>query len=126
MSELKIACPSCGGHIEFPQSMISQVIPCPHCSLSVPLLLPGQSPAAPIRSATGKKLSGDHHILGFVIGFVGFALALSAFFACWTIIPGIGFLVWGQMLTSEHKCSECSKKVSRTAKSCAACKCTFE
>jgi hypothetical protein len=37
MNELKIACPSCGQHIEFPANGIGQTIPCPTCEK--PLLL---------------------------------------------------------------------------------------
>ena len=37
---IKIACPSCDGHIEFPSDMIGQVINCPHCSSSVALRIP--------------------------------------------------------------------------------------
>jgi len=38
---LKIACPTCTGHIEFPAEMRGQIINCPHCSLSMALVLPG-------------------------------------------------------------------------------------
>jgi hypothetical protein len=44
---LKIACPSCSGHIEFPQEMRGQIIACPHCTLSIVLELPETTPAAP-------------------------------------------------------------------------------
>lgn len=28
---LKISCPSCNGHVEFPASVIGQLVDCPHC-----------------------------------------------------------------------------------------------
>jgi hypothetical protein len=40
---LKIACPNCSGHVEFPAEMQGQIINCPHCSLSMPLELRGGS-----------------------------------------------------------------------------------
>jgi len=47
ISYLKIACPSCEGHVEFPAPMRGQVINCPHCTLSLVLDLPGSRPATP-------------------------------------------------------------------------------
>jgi len=44
---LKIACPSCQEHIEFPVEMRGHVINCPHCSLSMALELPGTQPETP-------------------------------------------------------------------------------
>jgi hypothetical protein len=45
---LKIACPSCEGHVEFPQQMRGQVVSCPHCSLGLHLELASTaSPALP-------------------------------------------------------------------------------
>ena len=46
---LKIACPSCGGHVEFSAELRGQTINCPHCDLSVLLELPGATakPVAP-------------------------------------------------------------------------------
>jgi len=41
---LKIACPSCTGHVEFPSEMRGQIINCPHCGLSMSLDLPGAPP----------------------------------------------------------------------------------
>lgn len=43
---VKIACPSCSEHVEFPLEMRGHIINCPHCSLSMVLELPGapQSP----------------------------------------------------------------------------------
>ena len=44
---LKIACPTCTGHIEFPAEMRGQIINCPHCSLSMALDLrsgPSETP----------------------------------------------------------------------------------
>lgn len=44
---LKIACPSCSEHVEFPSEMRGQVINCPHCTLSLVLELPGATPPGP-------------------------------------------------------------------------------
>jgi hypothetical protein len=44
---LKVACPSCSGHIEFPSLMRGQVINCPHCTLSMILELAGAAASAP-------------------------------------------------------------------------------
>jgi hypothetical protein len=44
---LKIACPSCTGHIEFPAQMRGMVINCPHCTLSMILEVAGAPPPAP-------------------------------------------------------------------------------
>jgi hypothetical protein len=41
IQSLKIACPSCAGHVEFPSEMRGQIINCPHCGLSMALDLPG-------------------------------------------------------------------------------------
>lgn len=41
---LKIACPSCREHVEFPAGMRGQIINCPHCGLSMVLELPGATP----------------------------------------------------------------------------------
>ena len=35
MSELKIACPKCGGHVEFPKEMAGQAANCPHCQEAI-------------------------------------------------------------------------------------------
>ena len=39
-SYVKIPCPECGGHIEFPASGLGQIILCPHCAVNVPLQKP--------------------------------------------------------------------------------------
>ena len=44
---LKIACPSCKDHIEFPLEMRGEIINCPHCSLSITLELPGAQSDSP-------------------------------------------------------------------------------
>jgi hypothetical protein len=44
---LRVACPSCTGHIEFPSQMRGHVINCPHCTLSMTLELAGAPPAVP-------------------------------------------------------------------------------
>jgi DNA-directed RNA polymerase subunit RPC12/RpoP len=58
---LKIACPSCAGHVEFPAEMRGQIIDCPHCGLSVLLELPGTTarPVAPPPPAA-PQLSAQH------------------------------------------------------------------
>ena len=45
---LKIGCPSCSEHIEFPAEMRGQITNCPHCSLSITLELPGEQTPAPV------------------------------------------------------------------------------
>src|SRR6266542_4438809 len=37
MTELKISCPKCGGHISFPPEIAGQEISCPHCQEAVML-----------------------------------------------------------------------------------------
>jgi hypothetical protein len=44
---IKIACPSCTDHVEFPVEMRGQIISCPHCSLSMALEVPGSQPEKP-------------------------------------------------------------------------------
>ena len=44
---IKIACPSCTDHIEFPMEMRGEIINCPHCSLSLKLELPGTQSESP-------------------------------------------------------------------------------
>jgi hypothetical protein len=44
---VKIACPSCSDHVEFPLEMRGQIISCPHCSLSMVLELPGVAQPPP-------------------------------------------------------------------------------
>jgi DNA-directed RNA polymerase subunit RPC12/RpoP len=44
---VKIACPSCSEHVEFPLEMRGHIINCPHCSLSMVLELPGGQPQTP-------------------------------------------------------------------------------
>jgi hypothetical protein len=41
---VKIACPSCSEHVEFPLEMRGQRVNCPHCTLSLVLDLPGEPP----------------------------------------------------------------------------------
>jgi hypothetical protein len=44
---VKIACPSCSEHVEFPMEMRGDVINCPHCTLSMVLELPGAPQTPP-------------------------------------------------------------------------------
>jgi DNA-directed RNA polymerase subunit RPC12/RpoP len=44
---VKIACPSCSEHVEFPLEMRGHIVNCPHCSLSLILELPGLQPQPP-------------------------------------------------------------------------------
>jgi len=44
---VKIACPSCSEHVEFPLEMRGQIINCPHCTLSLVLEVPGMPPQTP-------------------------------------------------------------------------------
>ena len=44
---VKIACPSCSEHVEFPLEMRGHIINCPHCSLSMVLELPGAPQTPP-------------------------------------------------------------------------------
>jgi hypothetical protein len=37
---VKMVCPSCGGHIEFPSHALGQKIGCPHCAKTITLLQP--------------------------------------------------------------------------------------
>ena len=120
MSELKIACPSCGGHIEFPIDRHGQVINCPHCTLSVPLKIPGT--ATPKQAVYGKQIKGDNRWLGVVLAIIGLLLIVS----CYGVIIGVPLLIWGCILGNSLKCSECGSKVSGSAKFCPACECNFE
>ena len=126
MDELKIACPSCQGHIAFPVNMHGQVIPCPHCSLSVPLVIPNyvRPPAVP-RVTKGRKISDGNNGLAVVLAVVGIILMFSAVLVCWTIIPAIILMVIGASISGGKKCSECGSKTSSSAKLCPGCKCQF-
>jgi len=44
---VKIGCPSCSEHVEFPLEMRGHIINCPHCSLSMVLELPGAPQTPP-------------------------------------------------------------------------------
>jgi hypothetical protein len=44
---VKIACPSCSEHVEFPLEMRGHIINCPHCTLSMVLELPGAPQTPP-------------------------------------------------------------------------------
>ena len=44
---VKIACPSCSEHVEFPLEMRGHIISCPHCTLSMVLELPGAAQSPP-------------------------------------------------------------------------------
>ena len=44
---VKIACPSCSEHVEFPLEMRGHIVNCPHCTLSLVLELPGAPQTAP-------------------------------------------------------------------------------
>ena len=44
---VKIACPSCSEHVEFPLVMRGHIIACPHCTLSLVLELPGLQAQSP-------------------------------------------------------------------------------
>jgi hypothetical protein len=59
---LKIACPSCAGHVEFPAEMRGQIINCPHCDLSVLLELPGSitRPTAPPPAPAAPQMRVEH------------------------------------------------------------------
>jgi hypothetical protein len=60
---LKIACPTCAGHVEFAAEMRGQIIDCPHCGLSVVLELPGATAkpvAPPPMPPAAPQLSADH------------------------------------------------------------------
>ena len=130
-AEIKIACPSCGGHIEFPPDMAGQIINCPHCSLSVALQIPGYTPPQPIAplptapQAAARKIAGDNEGLAFVLALVGIILCGAAIFTCWTALPGLILLAIGSSQSQSRKCSECGSKVSMSAKFCPACKSTF-
>lgn len=47
MKYVKIACPSCSEHVEFPLEMRGHIIDCPHCTLSMVLELPGAPQTPP-------------------------------------------------------------------------------
>lgn len=49
---LKIECPHCEGHVEFPAEMRGDVISCPHCESSLTLELPEPVKPAPPAPAT--------------------------------------------------------------------------
>src|SRR5208282_558215 len=76
---IKIACPSCNGHIEFASDMIGQVINCPHCSLSVALRIPGSVADVPPKKSKNIGCLATLVILGaaIVLFFVIPAVMLS-------------------------------------------------
>ena len=124
MSELKIACASCGGHIEFPSGMAGQVIPCPHCTLSVALNIPGQSPhSPPIKPTIGRKKDAGFGFLGLIMLLVGIGLLLT--------LSGLSFL--GLLLlfisvpvSGRRYCSECGTTIHYQSKLCPGCQCSFK
>jgi hypothetical protein len=44
---VKIGCPSCSEHVEFPLEMRGHIINCPHCTLSMVLEVPGTPQGPP-------------------------------------------------------------------------------
>jgi DNA-directed RNA polymerase subunit RPC12/RpoP len=50
---LKIVCPNCSGHVEFPAEMHGQIINCPHCDLSLLLQVPGIPPRVKNKNTSG-------------------------------------------------------------------------
>jgi DNA-directed RNA polymerase subunit RPC12/RpoP len=63
-SYVKIACPSCSEHLEFPMEMRGHVINCPHCSLSLVLELPGMQPQTPPPANLYERLRALNNIAG--------------------------------------------------------------
>lgn len=94
MNELKIACPSCGGHIEFPVDMHGQVIPCPHCSLSVALQVPVRVADVPAKKSKN-------------IGCLATVLILGAAVLLFIVIP------FG--MVSDHNSSQSDHNSSQSA-----------
>lgn len=128
MNELKIACPSCGGHIEFPVDMHGQVINCPHCSLSVPLTIPGYvrpaMPPPPPQTVRGQIIrKGETFGGGCLVQLVG--LVLLFFFPIGTII-GFAIMVCGHFMVYKLRCSICGAQIfGKHVKICPACRASF-
>jgi hypothetical protein len=142
---LKIACPSCAGHVEFPAEMRGQIINCPHCGLSVVLELPGAParplapptpPAAPVvpnpaphpalqfqRTAKFSEKKRDDGGWGVVIQLLGFFLLFA--FPIGTVI-GIGLLIVGGMLARRFHCVNCGHRAEKSQALCAHCGAIFQ
>ena len=126
---LKIACPSCAEHVEFPAEMRGQIINCPHCGLSMTLVLPGAPPPAglpegftrqpEIKSAT--KKSADWIGGGVILQIIGVLLCLT----CYGAILGVPLIIWGGLMARKKKCSQCGIAVDANAKICPACRSVF-
>jgi hypothetical protein len=127
---LKIACPNCSGHVEFPAEMHGQIINCPHCDLSLALNVPGYQPALPPtlppyeKPRSGYiKTKGETAGAGCLVELVG--LVLLFFFPIGTII-GLAIMVVGHSMSRYPVCSECGIRLTgRRVKICPACKAQF-
>ncbi|HAO78511.1 MAG TPA: hypothetical protein DCQ92_05945 [Verrucomicrobia subdivision 3 bacterium] len=128
IQSLKIACPSCAGHIEFPVDMHGQVINCPHCSLSVPLTIPGYvcpASAPPLPQTVRGQIirKGETFGVGCLVQLIG--LVLLFIFPIGTII-GFAIMVCGQFMAYKLRCSICGAQISgKRVKMCPACRASF-
>jgi hypothetical protein len=62
---VKIACPSCSEHVEFPLEMRGIIVNCPHCTLSLVLDLPGTpspTPPTPPPASLYQRLRALNHL----------------------------------------------------------------
>jgi hypothetical protein len=124
VNELKIACPSCGGHIAFPVNMHGQVISCPHCSLSVPLVIAGYVPSTrpePVRHAQIEKRKRTS-AGGIIIEIIGLLFCLTIVGA----IIGIPLLFVGAGMASKSIYSACGNTLAdKHVKMCLSCRVSF-
>lgn len=134
MDELKIKCTQCQQNIAFPVNMHGQIIPCPHCGLSVCLQVPGVSqsvsrpPPVPEQPVQGKLVaSNDGTGSGCFIQGLGFLFLISGLFTFGIgALIGIGLLIWGGKMARKVACSNCGNLVrSAEARMCPTCHCHF-
>jgi len=126
---LKIACPNCSGHVEFPAEMHGQIINCPHCNLSLALNVLGYQPALPPSLPPHEKprsgyikTKSETAGTGCLLELVGLVLC----FTCYGAIIGVPLMIWGHFASYYPVCSECGIRLTgRRVKICPACKAQF-
>lgn len=128
MNELKIKCQNCQQNIEFPDSMMGQIINCPHCDLSVALNIPGYAPPKPTVPPPTKSFDQRFGKIKKVTKSAG-AGGLIQILGLILLPIGIGIIliILGGRMAREFHCSVCGTKLnSKKVQLCPACHCDFE
>lgn len=96
---LKIACPSCREHIEFPVTMLGWVIDCPHCGLSTALNVPGFEKKAVPTTITQAPPAARHGVFYYVFwGVVSLGVTLIIL----SFLTMFGTVALGSFLSGRH------------------------